>query len=332
MKTIAFFNNKGGVGTTTLVYHLAWMFADLGLRVVAVDLDPQASLTALSLPIDALAAIEDDEQCSIYDVVAPVISGDPPIPPDIYEVASGFGLLPGDLELSFVEDALSDAWAETGNDSPLVRSRGMRNSATLAEAVRDAARIYDADLALIDIGPNLGAINRAALLGADFVVVPVAPDLFSLQGLVNVGRGLRDWRAGWASRLIDTPPSEVGWPTGLMMPLGYVISRLTNYSGDKARHIRRWIDRVPGIFNESVLGSDPSPALTVEDDTACLAWLKDYHSLMAMAHESRKPIFRLKPADGAIGGHQQAVLAAYKDYAALARTIATRVGVPIPPL
>jgi chromosome partitioning protein len=43
---IAFLNNKGGVGKTTLVYHLAWMFADLGVRVLAADLDPQANLTA----------------------------------------------------------------------------------------------------------------------------------------------------------------------------------------------------------------------------------------------------------------------------------------------
>ena len=43
---VAFFNNKGGVGKTSLVYHLAWMYADLGVRVVAADLDPQANLTA----------------------------------------------------------------------------------------------------------------------------------------------------------------------------------------------------------------------------------------------------------------------------------------------
>lgn len=49
MKTIAFFNNKGGVGKTSLVYHLAWMYADLGLSVVAADLDPQANLTSMLL-------------------------------------------------------------------------------------------------------------------------------------------------------------------------------------------------------------------------------------------------------------------------------------------
>lgn len=47
MKTLAFFNNKGGVGKTTLVYHLAWMFAEIGLSVLVADLDPQANLTSM---------------------------------------------------------------------------------------------------------------------------------------------------------------------------------------------------------------------------------------------------------------------------------------------
>lgn len=53
-KVIAFFNNKGGVGKTSLVYHLAWMYADLGKRVVAADLDPQANLTSAFLEVDTL--------------------------------------------------------------------------------------------------------------------------------------------------------------------------------------------------------------------------------------------------------------------------------------
>ena len=47
MKSIAFFNNKGGVGKTSLIYHLAWMFAERGVNVLAVDLDPQANLTSM---------------------------------------------------------------------------------------------------------------------------------------------------------------------------------------------------------------------------------------------------------------------------------------------
>ena len=46
---LTFFNNKGGVGKTSLVYHLSWMFSDLGLSILAVDLDPQESAL---MPID----------------------------------------------------------------------------------------------------------------------------------------------------------------------------------------------------------------------------------------------------------------------------------------
>ena len=64
MKTLAFFNNKGGVGKTTLVYHLAWMFAELGLSVLAADLDPQANLTSMFLGEDELEEIWDEDHSS----------------------------------------------------------------------------------------------------------------------------------------------------------------------------------------------------------------------------------------------------------------------------
>ena len=47
MKTVALFNTKSGVGKTSLVYHLAYMFAERGVRVIAVDLDPQANLSSM---------------------------------------------------------------------------------------------------------------------------------------------------------------------------------------------------------------------------------------------------------------------------------------------
>ena len=62
MKTIAFFNNKGGVGKTSLVYHLAWMFADHGIKTLAVDLDPQANLTAMFLDEERLESLWPDDE------------------------------------------------------------------------------------------------------------------------------------------------------------------------------------------------------------------------------------------------------------------------------
>ena len=51
---IAFFNNKGGVGKTSLVYHLSWMYSEIGLKVLSSDLDPQANLTSAFLDDDRL--------------------------------------------------------------------------------------------------------------------------------------------------------------------------------------------------------------------------------------------------------------------------------------
>ena len=77
MKTIAFFNNKGGVGKTSLVFHLAWMFADFGHRVVAADFDPQANLTSMFLDEDRLEELWPDgsHPDSILGSISPILRG-----------------------------------------------------------------------------------------------------------------------------------------------------------------------------------------------------------------------------------------------------------------
>ena len=76
MKTIAFFNNKGGVGKTSLMYHLAYMFALRGKTVVAADLDPQANLSGMFLQdsrIDALWSAGGG--ATVYSAMQPLIGG-----------------------------------------------------------------------------------------------------------------------------------------------------------------------------------------------------------------------------------------------------------------
>ena len=73
---LTFFNNKGGVGKTSLVYHAAWMLSELDHTVLVVDLDPQANLTAAFLDEDTLAGIWSDRASStghtIHQCVAPL--------------------------------------------------------------------------------------------------------------------------------------------------------------------------------------------------------------------------------------------------------------------
>jgi cellulose biosynthesis protein BcsQ len=184
MKTVAFFNNKGGVGKTSLVYHLAWMFADQDVPVLAADLDPQANLTAMFLHEDRLEEIwpEDEEhKATILGALRPILRGVGDIAtPTVERVLPHLGLLPGDLGLSGFEDKLSDAWPRCHNKD----EAAFRVMTSFHRLMQEMAKGW-AQLVLIDVGPNLGAINRAALIAADHVCVPLAPDLYSLQALTR---------------------------------------------------------------------------------------------------------------------------------------------------
>jgi hypothetical protein len=78
-----------------------------------------------------------------------------------------------------------------------------------------------------------------------------------------------------------------------------------------------------------VLNKQSEAPERVEDDPECLAVLKDYRSLMPLAQEARKPMFRLRPADGAFGGHQKAVQECAVDFRRLARRILAACNVPL---
>lgn len=328
MTTIVFFNNKGGVGKTSLVYHLAWMYAERGLKVIAADFDPQSNLTSMFLEEELLEKLwpEGEHTQSILGSIKPIIKGVGDIAvPHVEEVTENIGLVVGDLGLSTFEDRLSDAWPRCLDRN----EAAFRIISAFYRALVHVAMARNADLILIDVGPNLGAINRAAIIAAKYVVVPLAPDLFSLQGLRNLGPSLRRWREEWKERLQKNPEPNLILPQGGMEPIGYVIQQHAIRMDRPAKFYGRWMARVPAEYRESVLAQSSQNVPTVEYDNECLALLKHYRSLMPMAMEARKPIFLLKPADGAIGSHAQAVQDCYRDFKALALKIAERSGVSL---
>ncbi len=190
---------------------------------------------------------------------------------------------------------------------------------------------FTAELALVDVGPNLGALNRAALLACDWVVVPLGADLFSLQGLRNMGPTLRDWRIGWHDRCGRNPDPSLILPAGAITPIGYVVMRHSVLAGRPARAFSKWIARIPADYRRFVLDQPAGEVSDVEADPNRIARLKDYRSLMPMAQEARKPMFLLRPADGAFGGHQGAVRDCFLDFGLLSGEIIRRVGLPAEP-
>lgn len=326
---IAFFNNKGGVGKTSLVYHLAWMYADLGVRVVASDLDPQANLSAAFVHEDRLEQLwpDSDHPQTIFGCVQPLLKGLGDVgEPHLEFVDQRLALLVGDLSLSRFEDQLSEVWPKC-NDGD---ERAFRVISAFWRIMQSAAAKHRADVVLMDLGPNLGAINRAALISADYVVIPLSPDLFSLQGLRNLGPTLRRWRQEWIERSAKNPAHDLPLPNGRMGPVGYTVLQHSVRLDRPVKAYDRWIARMPGEYSRAVLNQPLDQPRIPSEDPNCLKLLKHYHSLMPLAQEAHKPMFHLKSADGAIGAHLLAVQGAYKDFKELALSIAERTGVRVP--
>src|SRR5712692_7408053 len=305
------------------------MYANRGLTVVAADLDPQANLTSMFLEEDRLEELWPDGEHpqSVLGSIKPILKGTGDIAdPHVEAVLDNLGLVVGDLGLSSFEDKLSDAWPRCHDGD----EAAFRIISAFYRLLLRAAEEREAQLVLIDVGPNLGALNRAALIAAENVVIPLSPDLFSLQGLRNLGPTLRRWREEWKERLVKNPASDLELPLGSMLPVGYIVLQHSVRLDRPVKAYDRWVARIPEVYRSEVLAKAGGGDVSVAKDPYCLALLKHYRSLMPLAQEARKPMFHLKPADGAIGAHVQAVQGAYQDFKVLAREIAKRTGVSLP--
>lgn len=318
---IAFFNSTAGTGTTSLVYHLAWMFSDLGVKTLVADFDPQAALTAAFFDEDDLEGTA--QEVSIFRSVRLQL-----------ETAANYfafvdienlTLVPCEPALATFDEELSEEWLVPANGGEYQ----FRILSAFWRVIRSAAETNESQVVLMDLGPNLGSINRAALISADYVVIPLAPDLFSLQGLRNVGPALHKWRREWIARVDRKPGIDIVLPEGQMQPIGYVLHQHSVRLDLPVKAYDWWINRIPSEYRTYVLSENEPSDTLVRNHSHCLARLKHYRNLMSIAQEARKPMFHLKPADGAIGAHLQSAQEAYRDFEALARTIAARIGFSI---
>ncbi|MEN0005244.1 MAG: AAA family ATPase [Bacteroidota bacterium] len=318
MHKIAFFNNKGRVGKTTMVYNLSYMFSELGYTVLTVDLDPQSNLSSMFLNVERLEqTLEDDANLTVLDAITPIAEGEGYSGVHIERISERIGLIIGNLSLSLYEDKFSDAWLKCLDGDVY----SFKVISAFKTAIEDAAKAIGADVVLIDVGPNLGAINRTALLSADSVIIPAASDLFSLQGIKNLGKTLLNWKVGWAKReQTYSKPDKSLIPSGKVLPRGYIVMQYTAKEKRPVKAYLKFADRIPGVYAKFVL-QKAAVAKRVDDDKQCLGLLKHYHSLASMSIEAKKPIFLLKPGDGAMGAHVQAARKAYQDFSLIAEKI-----------
>lgn len=181
MQIVAFFNNKGGVGKTTLLCNIAAVCAlDLGKRVLVADADPQRNATFYTL--DARAFSEIGKTGGLHRMLSK-----PAAPPATLLGCPyfGFHILPGEPEMADLAPQFDVAWE--AKDTPYVLN---------LKAILDAQRA-DYDLIFLDLPPTLSGLTRAGLIAADAFVSPFDMDMFSLEGLKLVKDWMRRWEWVW---------------------------------------------------------------------------------------------------------------------------------------
>jgi chromosome partitioning protein len=163
MKIVAIANQKGGVGKTTTAVNLGAGLAEVGKRILLVDLDPQANATS-SFGLQAV------EQTSLYE---PLL-GNASITDRIFPTErEGLFIVPADLDLAGAE----------------VEIARMPNHLTrLAETLRPLHTDQTFDFVLLDCPPSLGILMSNALAAADELLTPIQCEYFALEGLVKIVR------------------------------------------------------------------------------------------------------------------------------------------------
>ena len=333
--TLAFFGNKGQVGTTWLVYHIAWMLAEMDIVVLVVDLDPQSDLTTAFMNEDDLVDLWEGSAgggTTVHRCLNPLVRGDEVLVPKSHRVADCLHVLPGDLRLANVEDVLAQEWQACVGG---LRSGPLRGVSSFRGLIQAGIEAADAEIVLVDLAPGLGAINRSGLMASDCVVLSVGSDLLSLRGLRGYGAALHKWRGewnlrAWRSEKCGGSATEAGStrrsPFGEARPIGYLLAQCSLQLTRPIVVNDRWVRRVPAEYARSVLRSEPPGERTPADDPNLVGIVKPFRNLVDLGREARKPIFALSPADGAMGSHAVAVNAAHREFRGLAEELLRRVG------
>ncbi len=310
-KSIAFFNNKGGVSKTTTCFNLGWMLAEHGKKVIMVDADPQCNLTGMVLDLSGENALEDfyreNPGRNLKDALEPAFKSRPrPLSPvDCVPVPErgGLYLIPGHVALS--EDETSLGIAQQLSES----LQGLRNlPGSFAHLFAITAERYDADYILIDLSPGLGAVNQNLVATADYFLVPCSPDVFSVMAMDSLARVLPRWKdwADRAARLEVLTDADYPFPNSNMKFLGVVIQRFRIKSGRPTSAFQKYFNKLDMAIGSTLLPAFRKKGLLLPDekyqsasiaDGLVLAEIPDFNSLIAHSQDTGKPVFKLTQHD-----------------------------------
>lgn len=321
MKIISLFNNKGGVGKTTLGFHLSHALEQMGHKTLIIDLDPQCNISILSVKEDILHEIwekedsivengfgnllQDDSKTkdelfstprSIHFILKPTVDGESPIeelPPPI-QLGNNLGLIPGRLTVYKYEQVISERWSGLYQGNSL----SIRTVTDIRDIAERYANQYGYEFIIIDTSPSLGALNKVIISTVDGFIIPAFPDIFSLYGIRNIGDSLKSWKREFDiiySLLSEEKRNK--FPSEFVKFLGYTIyNAKKNSKGSKnkilAKAHHNYSSKIPETISKFISHNvENLPQEVINDPIGGDSILKTHNTFPAMSQKYHCPMW-----------------------------------------
>jgi chromosome partitioning protein len=305
-KVISLFNHKGGVSKTTTTFNLGWTFAELGLKTLIVDADPQCNLTAYVLGLEDNQELDlfysNKQNDDIHAAIEPIISGQN-ISPRAVSVAKtkndNLLLVAGNIAMAELDVSISIGMLGGRFASFAQQFIGAFNA-----VIRETARINKCDIVLIDMSPSASPLNRCILMSSDYFIVPTSPDFFCYQAIQSLSKILPQWNDDFKQFRDQTIKNPL--PENSPKMLGIISQRYRPHktpNKDKAKSFQVWIDKIQ-TASKNILAKELTRSGMVIEESLFKKYVKneepynlvsisDFNSLIAKSQEYSKPIFEL---------------------------------------
>jgi chromosome partitioning protein len=314
MKSISLFNHKGGVSKTTTTFNLGWSLADLGYKVLMVDMDSQCNLTGLVL---GFSAVEEDKMSDFYasrnnltlePVVNYLIEGKEPslfFNSEVGELTKSnhenLFLLPGHLDVSDLDSQISVS-LKIASGIPATKNI----PGNLPKILRIIAEKNDIDYVLFDLSPNVGGLNEVILMSSEFFIVPTSPDFFCWQAVDSLSKNIKKWhreiRRFKEDNDFDNDQFAIKNNPKF---LGTIQQRYRPRDGKPAKSFENWIKKIHEAVNSNLVPELNKLECCVEKEKLDailegtdlnaydLAYISDFNSLIAISQSNSTPVFSL---------------------------------------
>lgn len=297
-KKVVFCNNKGGVGKTTLSFHIGVELASRGLKTALIDLDPQCNLTLQTLGHTFYEEnLFSGQVKTVYEVLRAKIEGSGDINTSIkpIHVRGNLFILPGDIQLSLYENLLLSGY----NDAAAGNLRGYSDTSAIDRYLNEVGASEKIDVFIIDTSPSLGVLNRIIFLGAEYFVVPITPDSYSVQGVKNLGVVFENWKKNWkntaqaAAVAGRTPTNQV--LRGDALFIGYIINSFNVYDQRVVRRQADWLEKIPNEVKVFLSEKHGRNGLVEQSWKKPIGSMQDYGQLTAISMENHLAIQEFDP-------------------------------------